>query len=315
MAPAWLPDGSGVLYSRERLDRSDRDWCVSELPPAGGTIRRDVCSPEPGDSLDVFESPAAARDGRLAYVWASSPAAPRAIAPRDQALGVAAPDAAAFRPLVVLPYFWAPAQRTHSGISQIRWAGDSTLVYLAEQVVYTRPCQTCPIDTLRWGADAVMVSWSGGAVLLDPIPNATDVSSVAVAGGGDTIYYTRNGASAVYRYLRSTQATETVYDFGSGIARDVTVAAGRLVAVVGGRVQYDVDPVLGAVQRDVGGDLYVVYLAVGGGGALGAGPRWYRRPALSPDGSRVVAEGYAYTIVQGDTLVERVPDLWTVPVP
>jgi hypothetical protein len=315
-APAWLPDGSGLLYARERLDREDRDRCLSELPPTGGSVRREVCGAEPGDSTDAFDSPAPAADGRLAHLWASSPADLPSIEPRSQRLGVRrADDRAAFRTLATLPYFFDPAQQPHESLSQVRWAGDSTLVYLGERVAYTRECTGCPLDTLRWGADVVVLTWSGPSVALAAIPNGNGASSAAVSGGGDTVYYTRNGETAVYRYARLSGETATVHDFATGIARDVSVAAGRLVAVVGGRVQYEVDPVLGAVQRDAGGELYLLDLASGGDQPLAAGARFYRRPALSPDGSRVAVEGYAYTIVGVDTIVGRVPDVWLVTVP
>jgi hypothetical protein len=313
--PVWLPDGSGLLYAGERLDRRDRDRCLSALPPNGGSIRWTACAAELGDSTDIFDSPAVSTDLRLAYVWESSPLSPPTLTPGAQALVLATVhrplDA---RPLVTLPYFFSPAGQPHEGITQIRWAGDSALVYLGERVVYARPCGSCSLDTLRRGADLVLLTWQGTTITRTAISGGDAASSVALGSNGDTIYYTRNGESTVFRYVRSSGATGTLYDFAA-ITRDVTVAAGRLVAVVGGRVTYDVDPVLGPLQRDAGGELHLLDLATGIAAPLPAGGRWYRRPALSPDGAGLVAEGYGYAVVAGDTIVGRVPDLWLVALP
>src|ERR671910_481089 len=45
--PSWLPDGSGIIYSSERQDRSDRDRCLSVLPASGGTISATYCQLDP----------------------------------------------------------------------------------------------------------------------------------------------------------------------------------------------------------------------------------------------------------------------------
>jgi Tol biopolymer transport system component len=98
-----------------------------------------------------------------------------------------------------------------------------------------------------------------------------------------------------------------VYDFGArGIARGVQVESGRLVAVVGGDVVASFNPDLGAlIQSDDGGYLYWVDLASGTATQLPDTGFRYRRPALSPDGRRVVAE------VQGP----GGPDLWMIELP
>ena len=84
---------------------------------------------------------------------------------------------------------------------------------------------------------------------------------------------------------RSSPATSPVaYDFGTaGVARDVHAAGGRLAAVVGGRVAFGVNPVLGPIQRDSGGAVHVVDLAAGIDRPLDGTGLLFRRPALSPD--------------------------------
>ena len=146
------------------------------------------------------------------------------------------------------------------------------------------------VDTLRWGQEIVKADWGGPVPVFAMLPGSDQASSVAVAGS-DTVYYTTNGDSRVYRLVLSTEAITVVHDFGlAGIARDVQVAGGRLVAVVGGSVSFDNDPLIGPVQRDGGGTLYLVSLATGVQRALTSGVELFRHPALSPAGDRLVTE-------------------------
>src|SRR2546428_8270258 len=43
LTPVWLLDGSGILSSRERTDRDDRDRCVARLPAVAGAVTGYVC--------------------------------------------------------------------------------------------------------------------------------------------------------------------------------------------------------------------------------------------------------------------------------
>src|SRR5260370_18837916 len=74
LTPTWLPDGSAILYARERLDRPDRDRCIARLPAGGGSITGELCDriPAAADSTDAFAWPAPAAGGRLVYTRASS---------------------------------------------------------------------------------------------------------------------------------------------------------------------------------------------------------------------------------------------------
>ncbi len=300
--PAWLPDGSGFLLSRERLDRPDRDRCLALMPADGAPISGELCNraAAAADSVDVYEAAAAAADGRLTYVQASSPRVPRTVTPRSQALVLSRLDGeGGARPLLSIPYP-GPSGRAHEGISQVRWLGPDALVYLAERVAYPRPCETCALDTLRWGLEVVRLDLSAPTPVAIMLTGTDQASSVAAAGS-DTVYYTINGDSRVRRYVLSRDSTSVVHDFGpAGIARDVQVAAGRLVAVVGGAVSFGVDPVFGPIQRDVGGALLLVNLATGAETLLSDSTMALRRPALAPDGRTVVAE----------RVVGRAFDLW-----
>jgi hypothetical protein len=307
LAPLWLLGSGGILYTAERLDRVDHDRCFAILPPAGGTISRYACRTSAADdSVDVFENAALAADGRIAYVRMRSRRLPaRPISPDVQALVIATlADPNDVRVLRALAYT-APSGRIHQGISHIGWVGPTRLVYLGERVTYPQACSSCAPDTVRTGIEIVTLDFAGATPVLTVVPATDSASSVAVGASGDTIYFTRNGDSRVYRYVFSSGRTDTIHDFAAGIARDVGLANGRLVAVVGGDVTYVVDPVLGATQIDHGGELHFVTLAGGAETVIGNVTSRFRRPALSADGTRVATEVWA----NGSA------DLWLLDVP
>ncbi len=295
-APTWLPGGAGIVYSAERLDRLDHDHCLAELPAAGGTIRRYDCrTTAADDSINAFEDAAVSSDGRVAYVRAAAYRLPEPpLTPDAQALVLARlADVNDVRVLRRIAYT-APSRRIHHAVSHVGWLGPSRLVYLGESVSYPRACSSCDPDTVRTGIEVVTLDFDAPTPLLAVVPGTDGASSVTVGATGDTIYFTRNGDSRVYRRAFSGGQTDTVYDFGAaGIARDVAVANGRLVAVVGGDVAYIVDSVLGNSQVDHGGELHFVTLATGAETVVGDFMSRFRRPALAPDGMRVVAESRA----------------------
>src|SRR6185295_10909698 len=308
LAPIWLPGTGGILYSAQRLDRADQDRCFAILPPAGGAISRYACRTSAADdSVDVFEGAALAADGQIAYVRLRSHRLPgRPITPDVQALVVASlADPNGVRVVRPLAYT-APSGHIHQGISHLAWLSPSRLVYLGERVTYPQPCSSCAPDTVRTGIEVATLDLAAATPLLAVVPTTDSASSVAVGASNDTIYFTRNGDSRVYRYAFSSGQTDTVHDFGvAGIARDVALANGRLVAVVGGAVTYAVDSVLGPSQVDQGGELHVVTLATGAETVLGDSTSRYRRPAFSSDGTRLVTERWA----NGSA------DLWLLDVP
>ena len=106
----------------------------------------------------------------------------------------------------------------------------------------------------------------------------------------------------MYRRALSSGVVDTVVDFGAlGIARDVQVRNGRLVAVVGGSVTAGAHPYLGYAQYDGGGPLYLVTLGTGLPTLVeSVNDRW-KHPTLDPAGTAVIAE-------QGG-------DLWRIPLP
>jgi hypothetical protein len=319
--PAWLPDGSGIFYSAQQLGRNDQDVCLALLPPGGGQQRQVTCdlTPEGTDLRDALESAAPALDGRLAFVTAHSRIG--AISPLDQGIVLASSraDPRGFRVLRSVPYT-IPVERLHSGVSQLQWWGENRLLYLGEQVSYLRACSSCPVDTLRTGLDATWLSVEEADAAPQRIPGTEYASGVSAGRNLDEMYYTMGGDSKVFRRDAAAGAVSVVYDFGAaGIARDVHVVGNRMVAVVGGRVAFGLDPQLGQVQWDSGGVLHVVDLESGTDVTLD-GPGLFRRPQLSPSASAVVAEGYPLIItdvidpnigvVGQDTTVGRRSDLF-----
>jgi hypothetical protein len=312
--PAWLGDGSAVMYSTQPVGRSDHDVCLALIPAAGGGQRQLTCdlSPPATAHSDALESAAPAADGRLAFVAGSSPIG--APLPEAEAIVLASVAHPATRQtLQFLPYT-IPGHRRHLGISQLHWLGSNRLVYLGEAVTFFTPCPFCGRDTLRSGLDGVWLNLDG-----TPTPHAiagTDhASGISPGANEDEVYYTIGGETRVYRQFISTGEVSVVHDFGAaGIVRDVHVAGGRLAAVVGGRVAFSVDSALGPTQWDSGGTLHVLNLQ-DGTDQIVDGPGLFRRPRLSPSGSAVVAEVYPLIITDlggfADTVVSHEADLYT----
>lgn len=298
--PAWLADGSAFLYSWQQLGVPDLDRCLGEIPATGGSRTLTVCNPNPAaaDSADLFDWPSASPAGRLLYVRGSS--RPGAPAP-DQAgvfLGTLADPLAATQALH-LPYT-IPGGRTHGTISTARWLSETRVMYVGQSVVYSRECNGCPLDTLVTGLEVVEMDLNGPQPSLAVVPTTYGASSAALNTGRDTLYYTVNGDSKVYRLALTTAQLSVVHDFGPlGIARDVTVLGARMVAVVGGEVQYIDDPILGPTQLDGGGNLVSVDLGTGAETALPIDdPMMFRRPEFAPGTNpvRLVVEGYPPSI-------------------
>lgn len=322
LAPTWLPDGSGFLYTAQQQDRVDGDGCLALQPPEGGGITRVLChrTRSGADSLDVWENAAVSAEDRLAFVWSSTPLGLGSRTPDWQGfvlgtLGHAEP----VRVLATLPYL-SPSGAGHEGISHVAWLDSTTILYLGERVVQINA------EIVRTGIEVVRLS------IQSPVPAlvvvaGTDSASSVTAVGGDTIYYTRNGDTRVYRRVLSTGAVLSVVDFGGEIVRDVQVAGSRLVAVVGGKASFRIDPAAGPTQLDRGGYLHLVDLQTGLDSVLPPPPGgllWYRHPALAPDGSRVIAEGRHVALidryVEGvfigtDTIIDPAIDLWRLDLP
>ena len=284
--PAWLPDGSGFVFTAERRDRADHDHCLAFMPDGGGTISRYVCNTSAADdTVNVFDEAAMLGDS-IAYVRASTERFLQGVGPDRQAL-VVAPigDPNAARVLQQIP-FTTSWGTTYDAISHVAWLGPGggRLAFIGERVSYPRPCPTCNLDTVRVGLELVLADIAGATPVLTRMPGGDSASSLAAAANGDTIYFTKNGDTHVFRHALSTAQTDTLLDFVAGVARDVTLSSGRLAAVVGGAVGSTTSP-------DRGGALFLV--AVGVQSQIGDPAVLYRRPTLSPSGDRLLVSGWS----------------------
>jgi Tol biopolymer transport system component len=287
---SWLPDGSGILYAFQVPGRSDRDHCLGLLPASGGTRRLEICNPMPetNDTIDVYGTSAASADGRVVYNLF----------------------------LQSIPYT-LPTGQMHTGASHLSWLDDTRLVYVGQEIFYLRtPAGTIGFapDTLTTGRDVVLAELDGSGATLTVVPGTDLASSVTPGADGNSIYYTISGDSQVYWMDLGTGTTSVIHDFGAGnIVRDVDIVGTTLVAIVGGIVEFLNHPILGPVQPDEGGTLTVVDLSTGAESVLDPSTQVvYRRPAISPDGSRVVVERLQVFSI---TTVDRRADLYLFSLP
>ena len=253
------------------------------MPDTAGAISRYVCGTVAADdSIDVFEE-AAIHGDSIAYVRASTERFLPGLGPDRQQL-VIAPlgDPNAARLVQQIP-FTTPWGETYDAISHLAWLGPGRLAYIGEHVTYPRPCSSCIPDTVRVGIGLTIADVAGGVVVVTRMPDGDSASSLAASLNGDTVYFTRNGDSRVFRRTLSAAQTDTLHDFVVGVARDVTVSSGKLAAVVGGIVG-------SATTPDRGGDLFLVS---GGVQSPIGETRRYRRPALAPSGNRLVVSAWS----------------------
>lgn len=291
----WVPDGSGFIYSTERTDRPDADRCLAVQPAAGGSIGQLACQRRAtsDDSTDVWESPAVNTLGHLIYVHVRSGVGRPSRAGAGVVLAPLA-DPARGTTVVSLPYV-GPDGRSHANAAELAWVSPERFVYVAQRVIQ----QGSPVqpDTFYTGL-AVMEVTLGGTPVRRLVPGTEWASSVAAGDDEDTIYYTLGGDSRVFSQSLSTGTVAVVHDFAAGIARGIDVRGRRLAAIVGGSVLFQFEDAYEMVQRDEGGALHLVDLDTGAETVLAAaGDSLFHRPAIAPDGSRLVAEAAIFAPV------------------
>lgn len=289
---SWLADGSGILYSSQQTGRPDRDVCLADLPPTGGSQRSLVCdlSALGGDTINSIDYPVGAEDGRLAFLKAGNPT--NVSAPVIEAVTVSPDlDPRAGTEVVRTPYTVA-GEPTHNTITHLRWLSPSQLAFVGSLRSYQNACKLpCTRqDTIVTGLKVGVLDLSAPGSLPVLIPGTDYASGVALGASPGEIYYTLGGDTRAYRRVLATGEVSVLYDFGAaGIARDVHAVGNRFTAIVGGHVIFAVDTLFGPVQWDSGGLIHVVDLSTGTD-KLVAGPGLFRHPALAPNGDRVVAE-------------------------
>lgn len=321
---AWLPTGGGFLYTEERADLPQHERCLAEMPAAGGTVMGSVCASLAAsqDSQITFESAAVSASGQLTFVRAGTVDVGFTGFGANALLLTTLGSTGTTRLLLRTPLL-GPNARAVDNFSQIQWMGDTTLIALGEREVFPT-CRGCPPDTVRSGLEIDRINIGADSARVVGVPGTDSASSVAV-GAGDTIYFTINGQSLVFRQALSVGARALLHDFGPGVVvRDVRVAGSRFAVITGGQVTqfYPDSTYTSTLQRDHGGDLRLVDLAEGTEAVLTMQSAFARRPVISPDGHQVVFERYPYVIneirdsggrlIAIDTVVSKVPDLWSV---
>lgn len=287
--PVWDADGSGFYYTEQRADRPDHDRCLALMPRDGGTITRQICDNSAGgaDSLNVLESPAIAADGSLALYETSTRIGVAQLSPNFSALALTRIDEPTTIRVLQVTTFFGPTSRPVNAVSNIHWLSPTALLFLGEREIY-RFCLGCVADSVRSGQEIDRIDFGGATPVVTALAGIDQASSFTLVGG-DSLYFTLNGDANVYLRVLPSGADSVIHTFG-GIVRDVSVAAGRLAAVVGGDVAFFFDSTQSVpVQVDHGGDLHVVTLATGAD-TMVSDTLHTRRPALDLTGTRLVAE-------------------------
>jgi hypothetical protein len=291
-APIWTQDGDSIVYSYRRRGGGfvvNEEGCLAILPAGGGTIRREICSRSvfPTQSADVFDLPALSAAGRLAFFHDGQPAAAGTGA---EAILVAPFDTpSAYTMVRTFPF---QADVFYVAPASLSWLDESRLVFVGIAEEQYTPCDDCNPILVRYGR-AILTADAATPGAVGVVPGTQFATSVTVGESSDIIYYTLTNDARIYRQVLSSGEITTVHDFGApAIARDVSFTAGRLVVIADGSVPVYPDDI-GMIQGpNSGGTPYVV---VPGSGQAQVVPvpqaMWFRRPALSPDGSRIVAEG------------------------
>ncbi len=294
LEPAWLPDGTAVIYAFGVTDLRQGDQCLGVMAAAGGTLLRQICNSGTfaADTTDLYSWPAVADDGRLAYfrssyrVGGSSGGGRLAIAP------LTAPDSIT----IVTTFPRSTAAAFYLQPAYVHWLDAGRLVFLG---LVDTPIQPFGVGNLlvRNGHDALIADLATAPAVLSTVPGTAYATSVATAAGNpDLIYYTLAGDSRILARQLSAGAVTTVHDFGAArIVRDVSWAGGRFAAIVDGLVQVYQDTGH-PIQNDQAGRLFVVDGASGTEAELTLANTLFRHPTVAPDGASVVVEGYPLTI-------------------
>src|SRR6266705_2025619 len=280
--PVWLPGDTALLYSVERGD-PPHDRCLGVLSAESWTLERWLChaSLTSGDSTDAFEWPAVRPRGELAYQWGTTTAG-SAIELRRY-LVVATLAQGESRRVLATFHLGDPGGVAIDGVRQLGWIGDTSLVYVHEQMGVAPNPFTGRLDTAIASLRIERVDFGGDAAITTAVPGTDGATSLAVDDSGAVIYYTLPADTVVYRRRLASGVVDTVYAFAAGdVPTDVQVRGNRLVAVIGG-------------------DLHLVDLAAATATVVPGPGVTFAHPALSHDGQRIVLEGRAGGAA---------PDLW-----
>jgi WD40-like Beta Propeller Repeat len=224
ITPAWLPDGSALVYSFVRDTSGDR--CLGVLPALGGTRTHEKCLLRdfPGDTVETLIWPAPGPDGRTA-AWVDLRRYHSHLSPDRGAIRVgdlASRDTG--RVVRTIPYL-APSGNLHLLATHIGWLGPTRLVYVGSDVLYP--------NTTVVGLEVVLLDFSSSPATLTIVPNTGGATSVVPAADSQSIYYTIAGSTEVFHQILATGAVTPVFDFaGAGEPSDLSLEGQRLTVVV-----------------------------------------------------------------------------------
>jgi hypothetical protein len=307
--PGWLPDGASIIYGGPRFGGDRLDRCLSVLPATGGTVRREICHPSIFDEsiVDLFGSPDVSAGGLLVFHYVNAPGGGN---PAFAGVFAAPLDAPVVTSAVRSVPFTGPDGLFYVGVSHLRWLGETEIVFVAYAQELVIPCAGCDAVVHTHPRTLFRAAAAPGSALTS-VPGGAFATSVSAGATADEIYFTLTADTRIYHLRLSTGEQTVVHDFaGDGIARDVHFGAGRLTAVAGGRLQVVPSPVGPLQVADDGGHLFLLEPASGAVRRLTDDTRWFRHPAISPDGTRIVGEGHAVVISGPDTTVNPRADLW-----
>ena len=292
LTPAFLPGDTIVLYSYEQKGALNPNTCLGALPAPGGTRLSDSCprSAAALDSTERYESAVPLNDSIVVMVQSFRL---KGNGFDSQSLLGTAPWRAADHLVPRQDFPFASA----SGVFEVSAGylspiGSGNLAYVAITEVSACPGSDpfCPQPTLlRIGRQVSLLNLEATG---DPsVAPGTDYATSAAPGRSPgSFLFTLPFDSRVYE-RQGDGSTVTVFDFGAdSVARDPTIVGNDLVAIVGGNVARWTSNDGVPLQVDGGGNIVRVTLGNGTTQYLTATPI-YRRPAVSADGSAIVAEG------------------------
>ncbi|HEX6644174.1 MAG TPA: hypothetical protein VF037_05830 [Gemmatimonadales bacterium] len=266
LAPVWLPDGEGFVYSYARIDTPEGDRCLGVLPRTGGQRTREICrwTPEDADSIEALDFAAVSRGGRIAYVRTVAPLFNEDALRRSIVAGTL-DDPSGGAVVRTIP-FTTPDGAFITSVGELHWAGESRLVFTAVSTETIIPCPGCDAVAIQVPAGiAVLEADGSGTVAL--LAGTGDVTALTTDGDG-SLLLARAGDTRIFRRELGTGEEAVVHDAGASISF-LDAAGGRLLA-------------------QVPGGLHIVDLS--SGAATDVGAPLLSRPALHPEGTAVVGE-------------------------
>lgn len=293
---AWHTGLALLVYSARDLDRPEGDTCLFLLPVGGGTAMGNSCSTgfAQADSVEQAGAPAVSSDGRVAFTHRRWRRNTTSVFGGIRVAPLA--DLRATTELTALPF--ALDGRLMQDATDLAWQPDGSLDFIAwHDEVFQQTCNGVPCDVLlRVPYAAVHVPpGGGGATRIDGGAGATSLTGDGRGG----LFATFPGSTVLWRIPAGGGDSVAVHDFvAEGGIGDIHHAAGKVVGMgANGLVIHD--------------------LTSGATASAAVADMLFWNPALSPDGTSVVALGSAVVPGPGGGTVLLRPqgDLWHVVLP